>query len=377
MKRHIQLASLFLAASLAAVAQNSGSKVYRLANGEWVEEITGTLAAKKTVKVKTTAGPIHLNGGQQNSITYTVSKHVRASSEEAARREFAHLRFTVGSSAEVAFLHGECEEGGRSYVSFDLNVPSQTGFAKLETSGGAIAANNVAGKLEAITGGGAIHMDQIGEGYASSGGGDIEIGKIDRDVRVETGGGTIKIASVGGEIVASSGGGTVMVGTGKSMSLETGGGSIQVNRCTGTMKASTGGGSIYVKEVSGHAQVESGGGSIHVGPVLGGLRVETGSGPIVAVLANGQGAFSDSRLETSAGDIVVYIPDDMRVTIRAAVEVARGLGIRSDFSGVKVTTGNNQWGPREVYAEGALNGGGPLLHVHTTTGSIEFKRENK
>src|SRR5215471_2941428 len=215
MKRHIQLASLFLAASLAAVAQNSGSKVYRLANGEWVEEITGTLAAKKTVKVKTNAGPIHLTGGPQNNITYTVSKHVRASSEEAARREFARLHFTVGTSTEVAFLHAECEAGGRSYVSFDLNVPSPTGFAKLETSGGAISARNVTGKLDAITGGGSIQMDQIGEGYASSGGGNIEIGKIDRDVHVETGGGTIKIGSVGGQIVASSGGGTLIIGAGK------------------------------------------------------------------------------------------------------------------------------------------------------------------
>jgi hypothetical protein len=32
-------------------------------------------------------------------------------------------------------------------------------------------------------------------------------------------------------------------------------------------------------------------------------------------------------------------------------------------------------GPREFYAEGNLNGGGPLLHVHTTAGNIEIKRE--
>jgi len=377
MKKPIQIATLFFAASLAAVAQNSNSKVFRLSNGEWVEQLTGSLPAKKMVKVTTTAGPIHLTGGQQSNISYTVTKHVRAGSEEAARRELARLHFTVNAVGDYAQLRGECDFESRGYVGFDLNVPAQTVLAKLETNGGSISANNIAGKLHATTGGGSIQMDQIGEGYASSGGGNIDVGTVERDVRIETGGGSIKIGTVGGQIVAASGGGTLTIGTGKGMNLETGGGTIQVNKCSGEMKASTGGGSIYVKEVSGHAQVESGGGSIHVGPVQGGLQVETGSGPIVAVLAAGSTRFTDSRLETAAGDIVVYIPADLKVTIRAAVEISRGSGISSDFSGLKITRPDQHWGPKEVYAEGALNGGGPVLHVHTTTGSIEFKRENK
>jgi hypothetical protein len=150
-----------------------------------------------------------------------------------------------------------------------------------------------------------------------------------------------------------------------------------VGRCDGQIKASTGGGSIELKDIDGPAQVDSGGGSIRVGPVRGGLQVNTGSGPIVVDLAKGGEAFTDSRLETSAGDIVVYIPDDLAVTIRAAVEVARGFGIRSDFPAVKVTNGDQRWGPHETFAEGSLNGGGPVLHVHTTNGTIEFKRKNK
>jgi len=376
MKKHIQLASLFLAASLAAVAQDSGTRVFRQ-DGQWIEETTGTLTAVKTVKVKTSSGAIAVNGTSQNNITYTVRKRARASSEDAARREFANLRFTAYDSADTALFRGDCDNRCRASIDFDIHVPSRTYLVRAETSGGSIAANAVSGRVEAITGGGAIHIDKVGEGFANSGGGNIEIGSVDRDVRVETGGGNIKIASAGGQIIASSGGGMLDIGVGKGMSLETGGGTIQVNRCSGAMKASTGGGSIYVKQVNGHAQVESGGGSIHIGPVQGGVRVETGSGPIIAVLANGGGEFTDSRLETSAGDIVVYIPDDLKVTIRAAIEVARGSGISSELPGVKITNGNQQWGPREAYAEGALNGGGPILHVHTTTGSIEFKRENK
>lgn len=376
MNKHTQIATLFLAAaSLAAVAQDSGSHVYR-ANGAWIEEVKGTLPAGRTVKVRTTAGPIRLAGAQQDSITYTVRKYVRAASEEAARREFATLRFTASNSGDVALFRGEC--GAKGYVGFDLNVPPQTSFVRLDTKGGTISAKNVAGRVEAVTGGESIQLDDIGgSAFASSGGGDIDIGRVGGDVKVETGGGNIHIGSAAGRIIASSGGGTLVIGAGKGMSLETGGGAIKVNKCSGEIKASTGGGSIDLSDIDGPAQVDSGGGSIRVGPVRGGLHVNTDSGPIVVDLAESRGIFSESRLETSAGDIVVYIPQDLPVTIRAAIEVARGFGIQSDFPDVKVTTGNQQWGPREQFAEGALNGGGPILHVHTRNGTIELKRKAK
>jgi hypothetical protein len=374
MTKQAQVAALLVAASIAAVAQESTSRIFQ-ANGQWIEETKGILPAAKVIKVKTAAGPIRLTGKQQDTITYTVRKYVRAASEEAARREFATLRFATANSSEMVLFRGEC--GVRGYVGFDLNVPIETSFARLDTSGGAISARNITGRVEAVTGGESIQLDQIGaSAFASSGGGDIEIGKIGGDVRVETGGGAIHIDSAGGRIVASSGGGTLVIGTGKAMTLETGGGSIRVSKCGGQIKASTGGGSVDLNDVDGPAQVESGGGSIRVGPVRGGLRVNTGSGPIVVDLAKGDGTFTDSRLETSAGDIIVYIPNDLPITIRAAVEVARGLGIRSDFPSVKVSSVNRQWGPREIFAEGALNGGGPVLHVHTTNGTIELKRKN-
>jgi hypothetical protein len=72
----------------------------------------------------------------------------------------------------------------------------------------------------------------------------------------------------------------------------------------------------------------------------------------------------------------VYIPDGLGITIRAAVEAARGQGIQTDFPEIKVH-GSSDYGPREFYAEGSLNGGGPVLHVHTSTGNISFKRKAK
>jgi DUF4097 and DUF4098 domain-containing protein YvlB len=207
----------------------------------------------------------------------------------------------------------------------------------------------------------------------TSGGGDIYVGKAGADVMAETGGGNVRIDSAAGKIVAKSGGGNLRIGSGKLMTLETGGGWITVAKCLGWIKASTGGGNIELNEVLGTARIETGGGSIKVGPISGGLQAETGSGPIFATFARGNTPFADSRLETSVGTITVLLPRDLAVTLRASVEVARGRGIESEFGNAFPITAGDV-GTREAYAEGKLNGGGPLLHIHTETGTIVIKR---
>ena len=376
MNKHVQLAMLTLAAGLAAAAQTSDSRLYRASGNEWIQEVHGTLPAAKVMKVISTAGAIRIQGGTQSNITYIAREHVRASSEEAARRGLSGVRFSAGSG-ELALLKVECDGSNQRYADFEIQMPAQTALVKLETQGGAVAVKNIAGKVIANTGGGNIQLDQIGGAIsASSGGGNIEVGKVAGDVKAETGGGSIHIDSAGGQIAAKSGGGNLKIGAGKLMVLETGGGVIQVNKCDGTIRAESGGGGIELNYVGGLAVIETGGGSIKVGPVVGGIRAETGSGPIIATLARGGIPFTDSRLETSVGDIIVYIPDGLPITIRAAVEVARGQGIESEFSQIKVQ-GTGEYGTREYYAEGSLNGGGPVLHVHTSTGNIAIKRKGK
>jgi len=59
--------------------------------------------------------------------------------------------------------------------------------------------------------------------------------------------------------------------------------------------------------------------------------------------------------------------------VHASSDMTNGRGILSDFPGLKITT-SGEYGPKAMYAEGALNGGGPLLRVRTTMGQINFRR---
>jgi hypothetical protein len=379
MKKNLQLATVILAAGFlsATVAQNTSPnpRLYRTNGGEWIQEVSGTFSAGKTVRVKSSSGSIHIQGAQQNNVTYTIREHVRAGTEARARHELGRMKFTTYSSGDMVVLQADCEGSNQGSIDFEIRVPAQTQLVRLQTDGGAVAANNLSGRVEAKTGGGAIQLDRItGVIAVSSGGGNIDIGKVGNDVQAATGGGNIRLVSAAGEVTARSGGGNLNIGWAKVMTLQTGGGSIKVTKCDGKIKAETAGGNIELNDI-GAAEIETGGGSIHIGPVKGGVRAETSAGAILAKLASGGVPFTDSKLETQMGDIVVYVPEGLGMNVRAAVEAARSWGIRSEFGELKITSPAGGMGPREYYAEGSLNGGGPLLHVHTTAGNIEIKRE--
>jgi DUF4097 and DUF4098 domain-containing protein YvlB len=175
--------------------------------------------------------------------------------------------------------------------------------------------------------------------------------------------------------------------------IEAGGGNVEIRHCAGAVKASTGGGSINLGDIGGPAQIETGGGSIHLTSAKGRVganagagsielygvpsaRVETGAGGITVKFINAGGDRSDSTLETSAGDIVVYIAAGVALSVRASVDLGNGHRITSDFPDIHVNSEGNQWGPKTLTAEGKLNGGGPVLKVRTTTGDICFRRAN-
>jgi hypothetical protein len=60
--------------------------------------------------------------------------------------------------------------------------------------------------------------------------------------------------------------------------------------------------------------------------------------------------------------------------VRANVEVAGSMNrIQCDFPGFDIRMEDGR-GPRSLTADGAINGGGPVLRIHNTTGSIQIKR---
>src|SRR5271169_1214934 len=352
--------------------------------GSWGQEITGSLAAVKILRVKVEMGSVIVRGGQQQGISYVIHTRFGNSSEQDARRQFEQYKITAYVKGDTAWIVGDWQGGRRprhSSAEFSVMVPREMALVKLETDGGNVDATGVAGRVEAESGGGSMRLDDIGGGVnAETGGGSIDVGTISGDLGLHTGGGSIEVRQANGKLVAETGGGSVEIQScAQGAVIETGGSSITVRHCNGKVKASTGGGSVDLSDIGGPAEIETGGGSIrlasakgHVHAETGGgsielfgvpsARAETGAGGITVKLVNTGAEHHDSDLETGAGDITVYLAADVAINVRASVDMGSGHHITSEFPDIRVSGEGNQW-ERTLSAEGKLNGGGPTLKV--------------
>jgi hypothetical protein len=367
-----------------AMAQDTGS---------WSQDTSGTLAAARNVHVKLDMGSVVVRGGGQSNITY--SMHGQSQSDHEGRQGNG-LRVNAYVKGDTAWIMGEWQGGRPRRFSgqFEVTVPHDTAYVKIETGGGAVQATSVGGRVEIESGGGKIYLNDIGGSVVAETGGDsIEIGSVGGDLKVETGGGNVSIGTVKGLIKAETGGGNISVQSGEQGAVvEAGGGNVEIRHCGGRVKATTGGGSIVLGDIGGPADISTGGGSIHLSSAKGRVgantgagsielfgvpsaKVETGAGGITVKFINGSD-HGDSVLETSAGDITVYIAPNVALSVRASVDLGNGHHISSDFPDIHVSGEGSQWETRTLTAEGKLNGGGPLLKVRTTTGDICFRRGN-
>jgi len=140
----------------------------------------------------------------------------------------------------------------------------------------------------------------------------------------------------------------------------------------GVVTADNSGGSIQVGAASG-VRVESSGGTIRLRGSSGDLRAITDVGSILAELISGM-PLQNSLLSTSTGDITVFIPSNLALTVKAQSVSARAGRIVSEFPEIRVRMINLP-NPASAMAEGALNGGGPLLQISAATGTIYLRRQ--
>jgi len=230
------------------------------------------------------------------------------------------------------------------------------GSARLETKGGHIIVMDVNGSLLATTLGGHIYASQIkGDGTLRSGGGHVTVTSI---------GGRAQLITDGGNISLERGGGTV--------TATTAGGRIDVGEAAGAIRAQSEGGGIRVVRLAGPTQLQTAGGSIYLTSVQGAVRAATASGGITAWIPTSVKIQAPSELECSHGDIVVYVPRQLPITIDASVEGGGEHRIDAPDLPLKILSGG-KGGAESVRGEVVLNGGGERLRLKVLHGNIRLR----
>jgi hypothetical protein len=372
-------AAIAWAALVLLPAVLAGQEITRVGN-RWVMTVMGAAPAASRLRV-TSQGPVRVEGASGNEVSYTAELSVEARSQDEARRILSQNSMHVASNKGQVVLTAP---GGPVTTSLTIRAP-RLKLAVIRTSEGAVEAYSIDGDLEVNSGGGDLKCDRIrGDCNLSTAGGDIQVGEVGGDLQCGTAGGHITVKNVRGDAVVETAGGRVEIDhAGGDVRVDTAGGAIVVGSAAGSVAAASGGGAIEVgkaggvvtvRAMAGPVQVgaaggvrcESGSGGVRVSNIAGPMQVTTAIGSIIASLMAGKPS-SDSFLQTGNGDVTVFIPSNLGVNIRAAADRGR---VVSEFPGIA----QHRVGVR-LLAEGPVNGGGPLLTIAGSGGTIFIKRQ--
>ncbi len=354
----------------------------------WVQTVTGSVTAAPVLQVRSEVGGVMVSGEQRQDITYVLKRRARAANEQSARRLLDRIVVKNVGGAGTVVLEVTLPNQERTSADLQVRVPRGVREATVSTGAGGVRVVGLAGSVRADTGGGGIEVGEIGGPVLArtggggvvvrqiggkldvySGGGGIQADGLQGEAHLNTGGGQIAVRGVKGPVEARSMGGSIRIERAESgVRIASSGGLIDVVDTRGPVVAETAAGSIKVK-ASSNVRCDSGAGTIHLQAVSGELKATTRVGGILADLAGVKG-LRNSSLTTSMGDITVFIPSNLAVTIQAMASGNGGHRVVSDFPQVQMRSEQGRSG-----AQGNLNGGGPVLRLETNGGTIYLRHE--
>lgn len=176
---------------------------------------------------------------------------------------------------------------------------------------------------------------------------------------LNTSGGSLKIFGVSGNNheLKTSGGSITAEEMAGDLEARTSGGSITISDYVGELDAKTSGGSIKLTNIKGDIDVSTSGGGIKIDDAEGAVYATTSGGSINATISRLE---DQLVLKTSGGSVRATIPS--------------GLGLDLDLRGNRVNTSLNNFSgeSKSDRVKGTVNGGGILVQLGTSGGSVSL-----
>lgn len=357
----------------------------------WLQETAGPLGGRKILQVSHFIGSVQIVTGAK-SPGYHLRLYSPESDEQAARRDFANYRIGIGRTREADTLQPNNPLDLKLRAELIVQVPASIEQVRVDTIAGKIAVRGKVRRLDLRAHGGDIELDAADLLHAIAVGGSVIVHNRLGDSFIRSEGGDIRVDTSVGELQIASLGGNIRLNAIANGRVESGGGNIEITRCTGSLAIhNRGGGNINLGEMGGEVKAETGGGSIRIGVAHGmvavstamgdielwklaqGAIAHTGMGSITAEFIAPRGAMRNSELVTSMGNIVAFFDSSVAINVRAVTGASPSKRIINEFPDLKLANGMAQYGPRSIFVEGAIHGGGPDLYVRTMVGQIELR----
>jgi DUF4097 and DUF4098 domain-containing protein YvlB len=314
----------------------------------------------------------------------------------------------VGQDAAAATTSGTIEikkTGGKvdaSNAGGDIRISEAGSSITAHTTSGSITIGSASGAVEATDAGGDIHItDAAGKITARTTSGAITVGSAGGEVAATDAGGDIRIGVAGGNVSAETTSGLIAIGTAKGdkVRAENQGGNVEIGHARGAVNAHTTSGSVSIEVAEGPVEAQDAGGDIRIDNAGKGAEIRTTSGSIRIRSAKGRirardaggnieifdasdaidaettsgkidvsflaAPKADSRLDVAGGDINVAAPSSAGFELDAQ---SQGGNVESELP--VAFHGRT----RDGRLQGEINGGGPRLFMHCTSGDIRMRR---
>ncbi len=151
------------------------------------------------------------------------------------------------------------------------------------------------------------------------------------------------------------------------LTIHTSDGNQDLTGLSGNLKLHSSDGQLRVRNGSGTLEARTSDGNQEIAGNFTSLQLHTSDGSITAELAEGSRLSSDSRIESSDGSVTLRLPKSFPAEL--AVSTSDG-SIQSTLP--LVVDGYNSKGNSGHNIRGKFNGGGSLLTIHTSDGSVHL-----
>lgn len=151
------------------------------------------------------------------------------------------------------------------------------------------------------------------------------------------------------------------------LTIHTSDGNQELTEVSGNLKLHSSDGHLRVRNGSGALEARTSDGNQEIAGNFTSLQLHSSDGSITAELAEGSHLSSDSKIESSDGSVTLRLPKSYPVEL--AVSTSDG-SIQSTLP--LVVEGYNSKGNSGHNIRGKFNGGGSLLTIHTSDGSVHL-----
>ncbi len=218
----------------------------------YTETIEETLAADPGGKLSIDAdlGSVRIETSTSNTVEVLVEKRLKEGTEDQARRAFEDVDVKIerqDGGVRIRVDKKRWIKRNRVSVMMKVRVPESFDL-KIDTMGGSIDIEDLAGEILAETAGGNVTVGNTkGDVTARTLGGSVRVGHADGDVEARTMGGNIDIGDVKGDVQAKTLGGSVRVGHAEGdVEARTMGGNIKIDSAVGDVSTWTLGGKVRI-----------------------------------------------------------------------------------------------------------------------------------